>query len=194
MDKTALEEIAAIEGEMLDRARTCGGQSFRREEPAAYFIRRTSRLEMWTQQMRESYLRLLRQAETEGRNLLCEGHACLLEWTDPVKYAKIKERLPERSMETLWLADWLWEAHRAWRAETERAYPCLSALTSGGETDLRGELTTYSVELLRLYAAYVEHLETEGRNMNQMILENTAAQYGFDSLEAAELRLSWNAV
>ena len=58
------------------------------------------------------------------------------------------------------------------------------------ETYLRGELLTYSVETLRLYAAYVEKLQKAGRNMNRMILEDTIGRCGYPSLEAAEQRLS----
>ena len=57
------------------------------------------------------------------------------------------------------------------------------------ETYLRGELLTYSVETLRLYAAYVEKLQKAGRNMNRMILEDTIGRCGYPSLEAAEQRI-----
>ena len=58
------------------------------------------------------------------------------------------------------------------------------------ETYLRGELLTYSVKTLRLYAAYVEKLRKAGENMNRMILEDTVGRCGYPSLEEAERRLS----
>ena len=42
------------------------------------------------------------------------------------------------------------------------------------------------METLRLYRAYVERLRWSGRNLNEMILENTVKQYGWSSLEDAE--------
>ena len=42
------------------------------------------------------------------------------------------------------------------------------------------------METIRRYAAYVAHLQAEGENLNEMVLRNTAAQYGYGSLEEAE--------
>lgn len=54
------------------------------------------------------------------------------------------------------------------------------------ETYLRGELLTYSVETLRLYAAYVDKCQKEKINLCEQVLRNTVLRYGYPSLEAAE--------
>ncbi len=51
---------------------------------------------------------------------------------------------------------------------------------------LRGELLTYSVETLRLYAAYVEKSQKEKINLCEQVLRNTVLRYGYPNLEAAE--------
>lgn len=64
--------------------------------------------------------------------------------------------------------------------------------TPGGtsfETYLKGELSTYSLQILRLYHQYTLDLLKKGINMNTLILENIAKNYGYTSLEQAEASL-----
>ena len=57
------------------------------------------------------------------------------------------------------------------------------------ETYLRGELDTYSKDTFILYCRYVIGLYQNGRNLNEMIMENTVLQYGYESLEDAQRKL-----
>ncbi len=45
---------------------------------------------------------------------------------------------------------------------------------------------TYSVETLRLYAAFVEKNQKEKVNLCEQVLRNTVLRYGYPNLEAAE--------
>lgn len=45
---------------------------------------------------------------------------------------------------------------------------------------------TYSVETLRLYAAFVEKNQKEKINLCEQVLQNTVLRYGFPDLAAAE--------
>ena len=54
------------------------------------------------------------------------------------------------------------------------------------ETYLKGELLTYSDELLKLYARFIVSLAREGKNLAQMTIENTAHLQGYKTLEEAE--------
>ena len=57
------------------------------------------------------------------------------------------------------------------------------------ETYLKGELLTYSEELLKLYAQFIIDLSKNNKNLAQMTIENTAKLQGYKSLDEAESKL-----
>ena len=194
--------IVGIEWEMMDKVQNCGGRAHCQDDWETFRLMRTSQMRAWNQPMLDSYLDDLRSAQTEGRNLLCEKYAYMMERTNPAEYAALRGFLPVPSLEKEWLADWICREHVRWQEELAAQYPVLASRgrdisrsadrqhAASFETYLRGALLTYSVETLRLYAAYVEKLQKAGRNMNRMILEDTIGRCGYPSLEAAEQRLS----
>ena len=54
------------------------------------------------------------------------------------------------------------------------------------ETYLRGEISTYSDEMLLLYGRFIAKLAKDGENLAEMIMTNTALLYGYASLKEAE--------
>lgn len=201
-----VNEIVALEWELFDRVENRGGRAPCQEDKGMFAAMRTSQLTAWSRELLESYARDLREARAEGRNPLGEKYGYMMERTSPGEYAQIQDLLPPPTPEKEELVRWITEIHVTWQEDLARRYPCLTGRgrairrssdgphTTSFETYFRGELTTYSLRTLRLYAAYVEHLRREGRSLNRMILENTVAQYGYTSLEAAERRLSGGAV
>ena len=120
------------------------------------------------------------------------------EWE--TRYEALKDTLPVLSPEKLYLSDLICAAHVLWQEELAEQYPRLTGhgrpirkendgpgITSF-ETYLRGELLTYSVESLRLYAAFVDKSKKERVNLCEQVLRNTVQQYGFSTLEEAESR------
>ena len=61
-----------------------------------------------------------------------------------------------------------------------------SPFNTSYETYLRGELSTYSHETLKMYGSFVVKLARAGENLAKMIMTNTALLYGYESLEHAE--------
>ena len=57
------------------------------------------------------------------------------------------------------------------------------------ETYLRGEIGTYSDDMLMLYGRFIASLAREGKNLAQMTMENTVHMYGYDSLGSAEEKM-----
>lgn len=107
--------------------------------------------------------------------------------------------MPVPSMEARYLADLICDAHVAWQEALAKRYPYLTGQgrpirkemdgpgVTSFETYLRGELLTYSVETLRLYAAFVEKNQKEKINLCEQVLRNTVLRYGYPDLEAAEI-------
>ena len=102
MEQELVRKIAEAEWRMFDAVnRGTGLRASCQEDPETFFIMRTSQAEAWTEALRESYYADLLAAEAEGRNLLTEKYARMMESTDPAAFAQIRELLPPVDEETL---------------------------------------------------------------------------------------------
>lgn len=193
-----VKEIVALEWSLFDKVQNQGGRASCQDDWTTFQIMRSAQLSAWTPGMRWSYLSDLNTAREQGRNPLAEKYGYMMERTAPQEFAEIKDQLPPRTVEQETLIKDICRAHVEWLESLNSRYPKLtgrgrpirssqdgSGVTSF-ETHLWGELSTYSVETLRLYRAYVEQLRQAGRNLNEVILKNTVQQYGWSSLEDAE--------
>ena len=61
-----------------------------------------------------------------------------------------------------------------------------SAFHTSYETYLRGELSTYSTNTLKLYGDFIVSLVKENKNLTEITMQNTTKLYGYESLEEAE--------
>ena len=195
-------EIIAIEREMFDCVQNPGGRTPCQDDSQMFSAMRDSQLSAWNDDMCLSYLADLQAAQREGRNLFVEKYGYMMKLMNPEEYTGMQEKLPPHSMERDWLIDWISKAQVVWQEALAATYPYLvgngrnirksegNSQVASLESYLCGELSTYSVQTLRLYAAYVERLQKAGDNLNEMILRNMVAVYGYSSLGAAEARLS----
>ena len=199
---STVEEIVSAEWALFDQVHNLGGRAACQDDEVTFIMMRSSQLMTWSPDLQESYLQDIRAAMAAGRNLLSEKYAYMMERTASDEYKKISDQLPPRMLTKDILIEQICAAHVAWLESLAKRYPRLTgrgrpirkSADSPGitsfETYLWGELATYSMRTVQLYAAYVEKLKREGRNLNEMILQNMIRQYGDASLEAAEARLS----
>lgn len=197
-----IQEVIQLEWELFDKVQNCGGRAACQDDRETFAIMRGSQFAAWSPALLESYRGDLLAARAEGRNPLCEKYAYMMERTAPAEYAALRDALPQPSVEKLWLADHICAAHVDWQEALARRWPRLAGRgrpirreadgpgVTSFETYLRGELLTYSVETLRLYAAWIEQLQKGGRNLCELVLENTVRHYGYATLEEAESRQS----
>lgn len=193
-----IKSVVAIEWALFDKVQNCGGRAACQDDAQTFSIMRSSQFQAWDRELLESYKEDLLYAQAQGRNLLCEKYAYMMERTAPVEYEQIKDALPVPSLETLYLADLICAAHVVWQEELAKRFPRLTGQgrpirkemdgpgVTSFETYLRGELLTYSVETLRLYAAFVEKNQKEKINLCEQVLRNTVLRYGYPDLAAAE--------
>lgn len=193
-------EIIDLEWIMFDRVQNIGGRADCQDNRPAFYIMRGSQLSAWSREMRKSYLQDLRQAQAQDRNLLAEKYGYMMEQTNPVEYAQIKDRLPARSGEKLALIKTICCQQVKWQEELSEEFPALTgrgrathseddkAWATSFETYLSRELSTYSMRTLHLYEEHLQKQREAGVNMNRRILEKEAELYGYPSLEAAEKR------
>lgn len=193
--------IAAIvdeEWRQFQQVQNEGGRASCQDDRDTFGLMRTSQFTPWAEEVLASYQQDLKRAGEEGWNLLTEKYARMMEHTAPQQYARLADRLPERSAERLQLQELLISIMMRWTREVERRCPHLMGrgrnLSSeqdgpwnvSSETYLRGELGTYSDETLRLYAQMVLELLSQGKNLVEQNMTCMARGYGYRGLEDAE--------
>jgi len=196
------DTIVSIEWDLFQQVQNIGGRASCQDDRETFFIMRASQLDAWTPAMRKSYLADLHAAAEDGRSPLSEKYAYMMERTDPVGYARVKDALPPRSPEKLALIDFICAVHVDWLRKLSRKFPLLTGrgrnidrswdtpYSTSMETYLYGELSTYSLNTLLLYRDFVEQLQQAGQNLNELILRNTVLRYGYSSLEETEAHLA----
>lgn len=193
-----IKSVVAIEWALFDKVQNCGGRAACQDDAQTFSIMRSSQFQAWVRELLESYKEDLLYAQAQGRNLLCEKYAYMMERTAPAEYQQIKDALPVPSLEVRFLTDIICAAHVIWQEDLAKRFPNLTGRgrpirkemdgpdVTSFETYLRGELLTYSVETLRLYAAFVEKNQKEKINLCEQVLRNTVLRYGYPDLETAE--------
>lgn len=195
---SVLEEVIALEWDMFSKVSNKGGKASCQSAPGTFVIMRHSQLDGWPKELLTSYRADLRSARQEGRNLVAEKYARMMESTHPEEYVHLSSELPVRTEYDLNLIEEIVAVNLAWKEEILRLFPALSGrgralrtsedtpwLTSF-ETYLRGELKTCSHETLLLLREHTLTQKAQGQNAVRDTLLRQARQYGYASLEEAE--------
>lgn len=197
MKEELIAKILAMEWNMFQNVANVGGRTACQNDFETFSIMRSSQAIAWSEAALASFLEDLAEAQENGRNLLTEKYARMMEFTAPWEYARIRHHLSPLDHETRLLIDQIAKIHLAWEEEIRAEYPYIRrrgrpASSSDDmpyitsiETYLRGELATYSPRTLALY--YQNILEQKAGNINgaQIVLAAMMRQYGFNSLAAA---------
>ena len=192
--------IAAIieaEWQMFDKVQNEGGRAACQNDARTFAIMRYSQFAPLPQDVLKSYRDDLAVAAREGRNLLAEKYAYMMEYTDPATFDRtLRDHLPAVSAYKQELCARI--ANRLIRDEQQFAtrYPALHAQgrpTEGAQADdvsvhvyALGELKTYSERTLERYDAWLRAHPEE--NISVSVHRVMVQLYGYDSLEAAEAR------
>lgn len=154
------------------------------EDPDSFRTIRKAQFLAWSENTLDSYLKDLRAAEREGRNLMTQ------------KYARMDNLVPAENQDPL--IEKIVAIQIAWQKEMFSRYPNLMhrarPLESGEdsfsqtsfETYLRGELETYSHNTLALLYDDISTLHDRGENMAEKIYNYMVKGLGYDSLSEAE--------
>lgn len=196
-----LDEIIGIEWRMFHSVSNFGGKALCQEDPTTFRIMRFSQGISWSEAALESYLKDLREAEKNGRNLMTEKYARMMQSTAPREYAQIVHLLPPLSTEVFSLIDNIVEIVLQWQEELLERFPYVlgkgrpirssedTSFATSFETYLRGELATYSERTLQLHYENVLKQKMENINGSEIALEHTVKHYGYSSLEEANEKL-----
>ena len=109
--------------------------------------------------------------------------------------------VPKTPQESFPLIDEIVTAMVKWELEFAEKYPKISGvgrpITSDQdkygftslETYARGELETYPLELLEMYADYVKDLQAEGKSLAMINQGIMVKMYGYETIDEAEASL-----
>jgi hypothetical protein len=159
---------------------------------------RSSQILSWNQEIADSYLQDLKRARTQGRNLMTEKYARMMEYTSPCEFRRIAPSLPPLDRDAASLVERLSRLSVGFMEELVEKYPHVasqgrplyssddSRYTASFETYNRGELATYSSRTLQLLEDHYQTMVAAGKNPAEVVLQHTVAHYGYASLERAE--------
>lgn len=206
MDKNSLiERIVDIEWQMFSNVHNEGGKAACQMDLATFRIMRDSQCAAWDEQLLASWLADLEAAQKDGRNLMSEKYARMMESTFPEEYAKIADRLPPLDPLAAQRIEDIVAVHLKWKEDLDARFPHLgdrgrpvrskddSAGLPSLETYMRAELQTFSPETVALYHAATLKRAEQGDSEAEQNLLNQVRQYGFASLEEAEHYFSTHA-
>lgn len=197
MKENLINRIIDKELEMFLRVSNIGGQASCQRETDNFKTMRNRQWEVWPLSGLESYFSDLEKAQLEGRNLLTEKYAYMMESTMPLEYEKIKDQIPTISPLKLNLIEDILKIQLKWKEDLLIKYPNLSLKgrplykredspnSTSFETYMKGELKTYSVNTLKIYLKHLIKEKSEGINEAELILENTVKYKGYKSLNDA---------
>lgn len=196
-----MEEIIQLEWELFQQVQNEGGRASCQDEYRTFHIMREAQFSQWPAELQASYLADLKAAIAEGRNLVMEKYAWMMEHTAPNQFESLRPFLTLPEAQVRRQIEEIVQIQVAWMREFVVRYPKIAGrgrpvstqsdreYTTSGETYLRGELYTYSPKTLRDYQAYVNQLCAEGRNLHLMITERMVQLKGYASLDDAEKRI-----
>lgn len=197
-----VEKIVALEWPMFAGVNNVGGKASCQMDPDTFRIMRESQYNAWSEDLLKSYLDDLQKARAEGRNVMSEKYARMMEYTFPDEYARIASRLPVLDPELKRLVDEIVAVHIRWKEELDAKYPNLSdrgrPLRSKDdnrygqpslETYMRAELQTLSQKTAAIYHKETMDRLAQGKSEAEENLLNQVRRYGFKSLEEANERI-----
>lgn len=192
------EEIISMEWKWFDKVQNEGGRADCQDDWETFSIMRRSQYYCWNEELLRSLLLDFRAALEDGRNPIREKYGYMMASTTPVRFAEIKDSLPDISEEKAALREAIISIQVGWMEEFARKFPGLaddarvihtyedSPAQTSYETYLRGELSTYSDVTLKLYGGFIVSVSGDDKNLAEMIMERSVKMYGYGSLAEAE--------
>ena len=198
-----VENILKIEFEMMQTTQNIGGRASCQDDWETFYIMRGSQYASWRDDMLEFWEKFIEDCRAEGRNMVTEKYAKMMRFTHPEYYKQnLEPFLPEAPEEAFPLIDEIVKAMIEWELDFAEKYPKISGagrpITADQdkygftslETYARGELETYPLELLEMYADYVRELLAEEKSLAMINQGIMVKMYGYETIEEAEASLS----
>ena len=196
-----VKRIVKDEWEAFDKVINEGGRADCQDNWGTFNIMRSSQYLTWDKEMLLQYATDFEANMAAGWNMIMEKYGRMEESTAPERYAEIKDKLPPVPDEKRAIIEEIVKVQVGWMEDFAKEYPKMAGnaraihtsedtpFDTSYETYLRGELMTYSDEMLKLYGGFIVRIAQSGQNLAHLIMEQTALLYGYKSLDDAEASL-----
>lgn len=195
-----INAIIEAEWAMFDLVQNEGGRAGCQDDEWTFYAMRYSQFQAFGMDTLVSYMQDLQVAAQEGRNLLTEKYAYMMEFTDSDYFdSQLKDHLPPVSPEKEDLVDRITNLLIRCEQEFAEAYPLFAQAgrpllgQDGSDVSFHvyamGELKTYSLRTLMLYLQDLHNASARNENPAFAIHKATAGFYGYQNLEEAEANL-----
>lgn len=196
-----IQKIIEVEWQQFQMVQNEGGRAACQDDWNTFQIMRESQFVNWPLEILESYAKDLMAAMDKNWNLIFEKYTRMMKSTAPQKYKELEHILPSISEERTARMEKTIAIQTKWLEEFAEKYPNLmrearyihtkedTECETSSETYLRGELASYSEETEKLYNAYIEKLQSEGKSIVVMTYEHMVKRYGYESVEDAEAKM-----
>lgn len=194
-NNTLINEVIEIEYEMFDKVNGLEGRASCQDNYKTFYIMRYSQHQALSKETIESYLKDLKKAKEEFRNLITEKYAYMMEITDEKYYReKLEKQLPLCSNEKIELINQILKILDEDYKKFEKKYPKLACKirpkkeknTTTIDIYMMGELKTYSKKTLENYISDLIVLMLKGESFIENVQRETVSFYGYKNLEEAE--------
>lgn len=196
-----IQKIIEVEWQQFQMVQNEGGRAACQDDWNTFQIMRESQFVNWPLEILESYAKDLMAAMDKNWNLIFEKYTRMMKSTAPQKYKELEHILPSIGEERTARMEKTIAIQTKWLEEFAEKYPNLmrearyihtkedTEYETSSETYLRGELASYSEETEKLYNAYIEKLQSEGKSIVVMTYEHMVKRYGYESVEDAEAKM-----
>lgn len=197
-----VENVLKIEFDMMQNTQNIGGRASCQDDWETFYIMRGSQYASWRDDMLEFWEKFVTDCHAKSRNMVTEKYARMMRFTHPEYYHEhLEPFLPKTPEESFPLINEIVAAMIEWELELAEKYPKLSGVGrpitadqdkygfTSMETYARGELETYPIELLEMYADYVKELQAEEKSLAMINQGIMVKMYGYESIEDAEASL-----
>lgn len=196
-----VDDIVKMEWKAFDKVINEGGRAGCQDDWETFSIMRASQYLTWTKEMLLQYAVDFRLALIRGWNPIMEKYGRMEQSTAPEKWNAMKEQFPVIPPEKQAIMEEIIKIQVQWMEAFAEEYPGMAQNArrihtsedqpwdTSYETYLRGEMGTYSDQMLDLYGRFIVKLYKDGRNLAYEIMEQTVHLYGYESLADAAERM-----
>jgi hypothetical protein len=197
-----VEFIAKMEFQAFDQVINEGGRAGCQDDWYTFHIMRSSQYTTWTDDMLVQYATDFQLALDRGWNMIMEKYGRMEESTTPEAWNHIKREFPVIPEGKKKIIEQIIQIQVGWMEKFASQYPGMASNArrihtsedmpwdTSYETYLRGEMSTYSDRMLKLYGQFIVGLVQEDKNLAYMIMEETVRQYGYQDLDDAAGKLT----
>lgn len=170
-----VDAIVQMEWKAFHQVKNEGDEADCQYDRTTFRIMRKSWYSTWNEEMLGQYIYDFSMKTEKDRNPITEKNARMMEQIIAIQ------------------VDWMESFAKAY----PKVVSGVRAIYTGAddpyetsyETYLRGEIETYSDDMLMLYGRFIVALAKAGKNLVQMTMENAVHMYGYDSLDSAEEKM-----